>query len=292
MINMDTALILKQKFDSGELTDFNQAVQFLEKSDILKVLLSDFEFDILNLLNRLTEIKEIPFAYRINRVQKWVNKLADLSFCGEGFAITGKSDDILSCYNSMIISVLIDMDYTDKERISKGINWIVNYQNIESGLGNKWTGSRILKYGGCMKSTPCYIGVVKSMIALSDYKKKTNRQPDELLEKKLKKGLNYILDHQIYLRQSNGQPITKDIEKLTYPFSYKTNVIEILRLLRDNNLDSDSRCDSAKDYLKSKKQKSGFWQVNSSYTPKCWVLFDKPKEPGLWISHEIAKILN
>ena len=203
--------------------------------------MTDFDFDILNLLNRLTEIAEIPFAYRLDRVQKWINKLADLSFCNDGFSITGKSDDILSCYNSMITSILIRMDYSDKSRIDKGIEWILSYQNVERGAINNWAGSRILKYGGCLKSTPCYIGIVKAMIALTDYKKLFDSKTDDKIENKLRQGLDYILDHQIYMRQSNGQPITKDITKLTYPFSYKTNVIEILRLLKSNNLDSDSR---------------------------------------------------
>ncbi|MFT3739182.1 MAG: Fic family protein [Breznakibacter sp.] len=151
-MHIDTALILKQKVDSGEIKDHNQASGLLDKSDVLKDLLTDFDFDILNLFNRLTEISEIPFAFRMERVQKWIRKLADLSFCGDGFSITGKSDDILSCYNSMITSALIRMDYFDKVRINNGINWILDYQNVERGAENKWTGSRILKYGGCMKA--------------------------------------------------------------------------------------------------------------------------------------------
>lgn len=181
------------------------------------------------------------------------------------------------------------MNYSDKDRIDKGIDWIINYQNIERGATNKWTGSRILKYGGCMKTTPCYIGIVKAMIALTDYKKSSDYITNDKIENNLKKGLHYILDHHIFLRQSNGQLITKDINKLTYPFSYKTNVIEILRLLKDNNLDSDSRCDLAKNYLRTKKQKDGFWKINSSYLPKSWVKFDKLNESGLWISYEIGK---
>jgi hypothetical protein len=143
-----------------------------------------------------------------------------------------------------------------------------------------------------MKTTPCYIGVVKAMIALSDYKKRSDYLTNDKIENKLETGLDYILDHQVYLRQSNRQPITKDINKLTYPFSYKTNVIEILRLLKDNNLDSDTRCDFAKIYLQTKKQKNGYWKINNSYLPKCWIQFDKPKEPGLWISYEIEKLMS
>jgi len=289
---MDTALILKQKVDSGEITDFSQASHYLDKSEIVKELLTDFDFDILNLLNRLTEISEIPFTNRLDRVKKWVNKLADLSFCEDGFSITGKSDDILSCYNSMITSILIRMDYSDKNQIDRGVDWILKYQNLERGARNTWTGSRLLKYGGCMKTTPCFIGIIKAMITLTDFRKHPDYISNDNIKSKLETGLEYILDHQIYLRQSNDQPITKDITKMTYPYSYKTNLIEILRLLKDNNLDSDSRCDLAKEYLRTKKQKDGYWKVNSSYLPKCWIQFDKPKGTGFWISYEISKIIN
>jgi len=57
-------------------------------------------------------------------------------------------------------------------------------------------------------------------------------------------------------------------------------------------LDSDSRCDLAKIFLTNKKTKDVYWKINSSYLPKCWIQFDKPKEPGLWISYEIEKIMN
>jgi hypothetical protein len=289
---MDTALVLKQKYDSGEIRDFKQASDFLHGSELMKKLLTDFDDDILGLINRLIELTEIPFASKMEKVQKWTNKLADLSFCNDGFSLTGKSNDILSCYNSMVTSILIRLDYSDKFRISKGIEWIMKYQNVERNLDTKWTGSGILKYGGCMKSTPCYIGIVKAMIALSDYKNCDYYEPNDLVESKLNKGLDYILNQQVYKRKSNGQPISQEIDKITYPFSYKTNIIEILRLLKENKLEKDERCNPAKDYLRAKKHVSEFWYVNSAYRHKSWISFDKPKEPGLWVTNEIKKIIN
>lgn len=289
---MDTAFLLKQKVDSGEIQDFTQASDYLNQSEIIRDLLTDFDFTILNLLNRLTQITEIPFAYRLEKVQKWMNQLADLSYSEDGFSITGKSDDILSCYNSMITSTLTRMNYSVRERIARGIEWILHHQNVERGVKNNWAGSRMLKYGGCMKTTPCYIGIVKAMIALSDYKKSIGYMADNDIENKLDTGLEYILAHKIYLRLSNAQPITSDIHKLTYPFSYKTNVIEILKLLKDNNRDSDIRCEQAKDYLLAKRHRDGYWKVNNSYMPKGWIQFDKPGERGWWISHEINKMID
>lgn len=287
---MDSALILKIKFDSGEVVSFDHARRYLQSSELLNSLLEDFDTDVLNLLNRLTEIAEIPFTGQIPKVKAWANQLAELSFTGDGFSITGKSDDLLSCYNAMITSVLIRLEFPGTDQIKKGVNWIVSFQHLERGLENKWEGRRILKYGGCLKNTPCYIGVVKSLIALHDYRKSAFYQPDFLVEDKLKQGLDYILDHHVYKRQSNGRPVTGDIEKITYPFSYKTNIIEILRLLKENQRDTDERCSDAKKYLLSRRNKNGKWQINHSYLPKCWVLFDKTREPGLWVSHEIEKL--
>ncbi len=288
---MDKALILKKKYDAGEINGYQQAQPFLEMSDLVRELLTDFDFDMLNLLNRLTEIAEIPFAHQLPKVRSWLDKFVELGSCSDGFSITGKGDDMLSCYNAMATSVLIRMHYPVIERIQKGIEWILKYQNVERGTPNIWPGNRALKYGGCLKSTPCYIGVVKSMIALSDYRIQPYYKSNETLENKLRTGLNYILGHNLYKRQSNGKPITSDIEKITYPFSYKTNVIELLRLMKDNNLLTDSRCDDAKTLLRNKKHKNGYWQINSSYTPKCWLTFDKVKEPGWWVSCEIEKLL-
>lgn len=288
---IDTALILKQKVDSSETITHQEALGLLETSMLMDKLLSeDFNEDALNLLNRLIGLSEIPFTENLPQVKRWCEKLVLLSFCGDGFSLSGKSDYILSCYNSMITSVLIRLNYPDKEPILKGIDWILKYQNVTRNSENKWGGSGIRKYGGCMKSVPCYIGVVKAMIALSDLKKQDSYQTDEVLENKLSDGLEYILEHRLFRRLSDGNPITKDITKITYPFTYKTNIIEILQLLRDNGYDSDNRCDDAKDFLNAKKKKDGYWQVNSAYVPKAWIGFDNTKEPGLWVTHMINKV--
>lgn len=289
---IDKAFVVKQQFDSGQITTYEQVSDLLASSVLVQKLLSkDFNEDALNLTNRLTELSEIPFAGHMQQVKEWAKKLVAQSFCGEGFSLSGKSDYILSCYNSMITSLLIRLDYHDKESVRKGIDWILNYQNISRNSVNKWEGSGVRKYGGCMKSTPCYIGVVKAMIALSDYKRQDGYQYDKTLEDKLSKGLEYILEHQIFMRLSDKTPITKDITKITYPFSYKTNIIEILRLLKDNGLDSDNRCVSAKDFLIARKKKDGYWKVNTFYPPKAWVMFDVTKEPGWWVTQEIKKLL-
>lgn len=265
---MDKALELKIKFDNQEIKSYQKAKPFLDKSELFKHLSSDFEFSILNMLWRLTQLSQIPFSGNNQKVKHWLNQLVDSTYTGDGFSLNGKNDYLLPCYNGMITSILIKLKYYNKEKILKGIAWILENQNVQRDERCNWKGSGIKKYGGCMKNTPCYIGLVKSMIALSDCRKSKDYQTDERFELKLNTGLEYILNQNIFLRLSDNKPITKEITKLNYPFTWKTNMIEILRLIHDNGLKSDKRCVIAQDYLRSKRKNDGFWWAQSSNITK------------------------
>jgi hypothetical protein len=284
---MDTALALKIKIADHSITSFKEAKPYLEKSVVFQHLLEEIEDTALHLLHRLIQLAEIPYSHEFEKVQKWRDDLARLTFCGEGFSLTGKKEDVLACYNAMITTVLIKFDYPEMEQIEKGIAWILNYQNVERAQINKWEGKGIQKYGGCMKSTPCFIGVAKSMITLTTFKKKST-QTNPALDEKLKKGLEYILEHAVYKRKSTDKPITKEITKLVYPFTYKTNIIELLRLLSDNDCLDDERTSAAKELLYKKQKKDGFWRSNAFYKPKYWVDFDKTGDKAEWLSFEIT----
>jgi hypothetical protein len=292
MVNMDKALEMKIKYENNEIKSFQEAEEYLYASDIYKSLLADFDFNVLNLLWRLIQLSEIPFSGKNPKVAEWLNKLVEKTYTGDGFSLNGKNDYLLSCYNGMITSVLIRLGYVGAEKINKGINWIIQYQNVNRGEKCDWTGSGLKKYGGCMKNTPCYVGLVKSTIALSDYKHSEYYQSDADLEAKIEKALDYILNQKVFLRLSDNKPITNDITKLAYPFTWKTNIIEILRLLKDNQKLNDTRCSEAKEYLKRKQKKDGSWWINTSniMKNKSWIGFDKSREKGFWVSHEIEKL--
>lgn len=290
---MDKALELKIRYENKEIETYQQAESFLNDSDLYKSLLADFDFHIMSLLWRLTQLSEIPFAGNNPVVKGWTARLADSTFTGDGFSLTGKNDYLLACYNGMITSILVKLNYPDHEKIRKGISWIVKYQNVERGEHCDWQEAGVKKYGGCMKSTPCYVGLVKSMIALSDYKHSAIYQRNNDLEVKLNRGLSYILNQKVFLRLSDSKPITKEITRLTYPFTWKVNIVEILRLLKDNLLLNDSRCMVAQEFLKSKRKNDGSWWIQTSNITKSerWVEFDKSRERGLWISNEIERLL-
>ncbi len=286
-MSVDSAFELKTLANQGKIFTYSDALEYLEQSALVAKLEADFEYDVLNVMNRLIQVLEIPFAIELPKSKLLLEYLLEKSACGDGFSYTGKPDNILSCYNAMICSVLIKAGYNDLPELYKGIRWIIEHQGFERNFQTKWQGSSSKKYGACLKRTPCYIGVVKSVIALSDYV--ASGKCDTDITAKLNQGLEYILSHHLYQKQTDSSPIRDYMIKLTYPFSYRTNILELLALMKKQEKLSDNRCRAALDYILKKRKKSGYWHANSGYNPKHWVTFDLPNKPGLWITHFIEQ---
>lgn len=292
----DLALTLKKRHEKGENFNIKEARAILEQSELLKKLLETpvrpptTYVGLRAYMWRLLELSEIPFTNIIERVKNWLKILVEKSYIREGFSLEGKKDNLLACHNAMITTILIKMAYEDKEKIEAGINWILKYQSVERGKECNWSGSDLYtRFGGCMKKIPCYYGVVKSMIALTEYKEFFGSTGK--IEDKLSQGLEYILRHKVFKRLSVDKPIEDSIILNFYPYTYKSNIIEILSLLKANNLLTDERCYEAINILKNKKRRDGLWQADTSFMKSAWINFDIPKKPGLWISYIIDKII-
>lgn len=292
----DSALTLKKACDNGEQIDFERAKELLYKSELVNKLLvepkqkPELFVGIRAYEWRLIELSEIPFTGLLKKVRDWTDLLIGKTYTPDGFSLTGDRNGILACHNAMITTLLLKMEYREKEKIQSGVDWILNYQSTERGLECKWTGSDLnTRFGGCMKSTPCFYGVVKSMIVITEYKKRFGSSED--IDKKLKQGLEYILRHEVFKKLSTGQPIDSSITKIFYPYSYKSNLIEILMLLKANNLYKDSRCQDSIEILKQKRHKDLFWRSEISQMKSAWIDFDLLNQPGLWVSYTIGKLL-
>lgn len=53
-----------------------------------------------------------------------------------------------------------------------------------------------------------------------------------MIQKKLDSGLEYILKHNLYKKMDKSAVIESDITKLFYPYPYRTNIIEILSIVK------------------------------------------------------------
>ena len=291
----DTALSLKKIVDNGETLSEQQAKDMLNQSDLIGKLLTppkrkpDTFVGVRAYEWRLLELSEIPFVDKLTQVQEWVDLLLEKTFIGDAFSLTGNRTGVLACHNAMISTILLKVSPKKKEHIDAGIRWILEYQQVERNQACRWDGGDLYtKYGGCMKAVPCFYGVVKSMIALTAYKRVFG--PSDSLHDKLKNGLDYILKHKLFQRLSSNKPIEPSIIQNFYPYTYKTNVIELLSLMKDNDLLEHDHCQEALNLLKDKQQTDGFWQADLFFMKSAWIPFDPPGERGEWITHVVKRL--
>lgn len=288
---MDSALVLKKEFDNGIVHNDETIDELLSSSELLQSLTGEFSKNSLYPIWRLIALSEIPYAGRLKYTQELVEYIEKTYATSEGFSITGKSDGLLPCYNAMLAEAYSKLGYGDSRSVSCAIEWIKKYQVFDRDEKNAWPGTGITKYGGCMKSTPCYIGIAKSVKALIYYSNNSLVQDGQVISK-IEKGTDYLLRHNMYQRLSTNEPITKHILDIAFPQSYQLNIIELLDIAHMTKNMNNPGVKQAVDYVKSMKTKNDDWRINYIYKADGFVSFDKRGQKGEWITYILEKYLN
>ncbi len=123
----DSALTLKKAYEKGDNVSIKKAKKMLEQSELIGRLLTnpkqkpDTFVGIRAHEWRLLELSEIPFTHTLEKTQKWIELLINKSYIQEGFSLTGDKDGLLACHNALITTILIKMQYNNKDKIDAGI---------------------------------------------------------------------------------------------------------------------------------------------------------------------------
>jgi hypothetical protein len=183
----------------------------------------------------LAELGADPCDFRIKNVCNYI-----LAYSQDnesyGFAVNksnksggGRHNEVIPCLTGNMLWSLIQLGYSDDERILKGIEWIIKYQRIDDGHTfpiNEWPYD---KFEMCWGKHSCHMGVVKSLKALSiipeEKRTKTiNEKIDALVE--------YLLIHHIYKKSHDLNTISKPgWLKPGFPLMYQTDILEILEII-------------------------------------------------------------
>lgn len=288
---MDTALQLKIndfkkiKMSNGEID------KYLQESDVVERLTNDFQPKTMFVIWRLIALAEIPYSYRLEYTKKLVKFVEKNMACEAGFTLSGKTDDILPCYNAMMIEAFCKLGLSEHPSVKAGIEWIKCYQVFDRDTKTTWTGKGIQKYGGCLKSVPCFIGIAKSVKAIAYYNRVTKIKDSDLVELE-KQGMEYLLKHHLYQRLSNGMSINNHILAISYPASYQLNIVELLELAWLTKTVDDVRCKEAKKYVLQKQIASKEWKVDYVYKANGYMTFDRKGKKGDWVSYLLSTYLN
>lgn len=288
--NLDTALILRKNYDENRIMSETEIHQLLSESKLIKKISETQIKKPLPVIWNLIALSEIPYSYRLNHTEKVINYINEQLFTGEGYGLTGKNEGLLPCYNSMIAEAMIKLGYSHFKQVEASIDWIKKYQLFERDSKSTWPYKGTEKYGGCFKSVPCFIGVVKALKALAYYNKATDGENKEC-KTLLEKGMNYVLSHQLYQRRSTGDPINHHILDMAFPPSYQLNIIELLELAYITGNIQAPQCQSGIAYVTSKRKKEGYFKINYTYKAEGFVSFDKKGDKGEWITYLLDKYL-
>lgn len=274
MQQLDKALELKILTEQENFVSKKQAIIMLNESKIIEKLTCEFPESKLFAIWRILALAEIPYTIELEYTKQLIKYINENIATEYGFSYTGKVDNIVPCYNAMLVEAYCKLGLCNTKEVQIAIEWIKKYQLFDRNLVTEWNKPGIQKHGGCLKSTPCYIGIGKTVKALLWYSKCSN---DKSVDKYLDLGINYMKRHSFYKRLSNGKIIYSHITDFSYPSSYLLNIIDIAEIIYYSNIANDEKKEFG-EFVKSYKNDEGVYPSNYVYSGQdIFPLMEKPK---------------
>ncbi|MFV0414268.1 MAG: hypothetical protein ACK5L3_13550 [Oscillospiraceae bacterium] len=287
---MDTALALRRAADAGQLPPPSEVGALLRQSPLVSRLTASFEPKPTYAVWRLVALAEIPGTGQLPYTQALLRYIEQNMVCEWGFSLDGTAGYFLPCYGAMLLEAYCKLGLAHRAAAQNTLARLKRYQRLERGTPTLWEGKGIQKYGGCLKSTPCFIGVAKSVKAAAHYCHAT-AHADKEAEAFVERGMAYILQHRLYQRLSSKEPINGHILDIAFPASYQLNIVELLELCLLTGRLGHPACADALAYVNSKRGPGGFWKTTHSYRGPGYVLFDPRGKPAEWAGHILSRCL-
>lgn len=289
--SIDPALMLRMRIDGGENLPEKDILAFLSSSELVTKLTSSFSPLPLFAIWRLLALAEIPGAENLPYTKDTLNYTSTQLGHAFGFSLTGKEDDLVPCYNAMLLEAYCKLGQAQAAQAKAALQWIVDYQPFVRGITSAWDKSGVKKYGGCLHGVPCFIGVSKSLKALLIYKKYTNCN-DAAINVAIEKGIDYLLMHQMYKKISNQKPISAHITDLFFPQAYPLGILDLLEIGHLADILQMPECSDIVDYIASLQREDGHWPTTYVYKYSGYVAFDGSKQRASWITHLIKTFIS
>lgn len=197
------------------------------------------------------------------------------------FSRDGRRDGVLACYVAIAATTYALCGRPDLAQPQ--IEWIMQYQDVrERGVSlrggvERYHPGLAHRYGGCLASTTCLIGVVKAGRALEVWRRTApdpvplvdGRDVDELLAV-MREAL---LVRRLMLRSDGrtlalGTPPARAEEWLqpSFPLDWRTDLVEVLDLVARTG-PADERMQPALERLAALQRPDGGWPLLRSFWP-------------------------
>lgn len=286
---MDAAYRLKTKIDQNE--PIEDPMIYLEQSQIVKKYEQQENLSALGKIFALVGLAEIPYASQLPVTQSLIQYVEKTIATSDGFSYTGKAEDIVPCYNAMLLEAYVRLGLGQKLSAQRALMWIKNYQLFERNQTTSWTGRGICQHGGCLRKTPCYIGIGKTVRALITYQKMVD-QTDPQVKKMIADGVMYMEKHQWFKRLSNGQPISAHITENMFPQGYVLSLTDLIYIASHTpDLDQEA-LHPLIELLKMKQTKTKGWKNEYIYRYNGYQPFSMRRQDCPWITEIVLQFIH
>lgn len=280
---MDTALTLRIAHEKNEHPDKNEMDALLSQSELVQKLTGNFVEHPLFAVFRMMGLSEIPHIETLPYTKKMIDYISRNIATKQGFSCLGGVEEIVPCYNAMLLEAYCRMGLAASNEAQAAFNWIKQYQLFERNQTTAWPYKGICKHGGCLGKTPCYIGIGKTVRALITYANCMKQEKQEV-DHLLAKGLDYMLRHNMFQRLSDGTPISPHITDIMFPQSYALSLTDLTYIVGKGHLTQEENSAPLLQLLRQKQTAESQWKIDYLYSYQGYVAFESRRKRSEWIS--------
>jgi hypothetical protein len=170
----------------------------------------------------------------------------------------GKSHFPIPCLNGNMLYLHQYFKF-DSNNISENIvDFFIKYQRFDDGDFKTPSTFPYYSNRSCYGKHSCYWGIIKLFKGLSFIPK---NKRSENANKLIKKCIDFILLHEVcFSSHDKSSYIHKNISHLSFPNMYQGDYLEVLWLLKRENVIS-TKINRALDLLKSKMKSNATWEL-------------------------------
>ncbi len=234
------------------------------------------------------------------RIQTGINYLIDHTLTSYGqFSYNKTPSGTFDCLQGNLCWAVSVLGYED-ERMKTVYEWMARTVTGEGIADQKEKGNPIRYYSykcgplfacGANNREACAWGAVKIMNAFSILPT-ASRTP--IIRKAILQGVEFLLSVDpvtaVYPTGALNPP-NRSWWKLGFPVFYITDILQIAEVLAELGCIKDHRLQNTLEWISSKQDENGRWNLEYDYSGKTWGSYGQKKQPNPWVTMRALRVL-
>jgi hypothetical protein len=209
---------------------------------------------------------------------------------GFAFNQTPVPSGVVHCLNGNLLSALIRLGWLDDPRVQQALDWQTRAITGDEPIRYYPSGTSGPDFACAINGRqPCGWGATKALKALSVVPPERRTQA---VTRAIERGVDFLLRYDL---ARADYPATRKVSsawfKLGFPLSYWSDVLETLMVLVSLGYGQDPRLADAYNWLLSKQDAQGRWQLEHALNGKMWIDLEEQGKPSKWITLRALRVL-